>query len=95
MVIELMIYTIFVLLFKNSCKALIEGFQEKLQEDVSFYKVLLDFIQKKKVTKVHNHKKEEGDSGENGTSSNVTSSSVATMESQDELKEGMPSHAET
>ena len=81
-------------MFKNSCKVLIEGFQEEFQEDVNIHKVLLDFIQKKRVTKVHNHKIEEGDSDESGTSSNVTSSVVATMESQ-EPKENMPSHAKT
>ena len=69
MVSELKIYTIFVFLFKNSCKALIQGFQEELEEDVNFHKVLLDFIQRKNVTKVHNNKKEEEDSYENSSSS--------------------------
>ena len=89
MAFELKIYAIFVLLFKNSCEALIKGFQEEVQEDVNFHKVLLDFIQKNKVTKVLSHDKEEEDSEENGTLLNSTSSSTATMESQDEQKEGM------
>ena len=80
----------FTLFFQDSCKALIRGFQDELQEKVKFYEVLLDFVKNKNVAKEQNQEIKKEDFDADTTSSNVTSSSVATMESQAKIREGKP-----